>query len=35
MLKETMIQAINEDGAEVLYVSCVPTSAMLTMHGSL
>jgi allantoin racemase len=33
MLKETMIQAVNGDGAEVLYVSCVPTSAMLTMHG--
>ena len=33
MLKETMVHAINEDGAEVLYVSCVPTSAMLTMHG--
>jgi len=33
MLTDTMNKAINDDGAEVLYVSCVPTSAMLTMHG--
>ena len=33
MLRDRMTQAVNEDGAEVLYVSCVPTSAMLTMHG--
>jgi len=33
MLTGAMIKAVNEDGAEVLYVSCVPSSAMLTMHG--
>ena len=32
MLTAAMMKAINEDGAEALYVSCVPTSAMLTMH---
>ena len=33
MFTETMKKAINDDGAEVVYVSCMPTSAMLTMHG--
>ena len=32
MITAAMMRAINEDGAEALYVSCVPTSAMLTMH---
>ena len=33
ILTGAMVKAVNDDGAEVLYVSCVPTSAMLTMHG--
>lgn len=33
MLTDSMIEAVRNDGAEVLYVSCVPTSAMLTKHG--
>ena len=32
MVTAAMKKAIHEDGAEALYVSCVPTSAMLTMH---
>jgi allantoin racemase len=32
MVTAAMMKAIHEDGAESLYVSCVPTSAMLTMH---
>ena len=30
---ETMMKAISDDGAEVLYASCLPTSSMLAMHG--
>lgn len=33
MLTDAMIKAVQNDGAEVLYVSCLPTSAMLTKHG--
>jgi len=33
MFTETMMKAIRDDGAEVLYASCLPTSSMLTMHG--
>jgi Asp/Glu/hydantoin racemase len=32
MLTAAMVKAINEDGAEVVYVSCLPTSGMLAMH---
>jgi allantoin racemase len=32
MLTGAMVKAINEDGAEVVYVSCLPTSSMLVMH---
>jgi len=32
MLTSAMQKAIQEDGAEALYVSCVPTSAMVAMH---
>lgn len=32
MVTAAMKKAVHEDGAESLYVSCVPTSAMLTMH---
>ena len=33
LLTATMAKAIMEEGAEVVYVSCLPTSAMLVMHG--
>lgn len=33
LLTATMAKAINEEGAEAVYVSCLPTSAMLAMHG--
>ncbi|MBN2058852.1 MAG: hypothetical protein JW882_00430 [Deltaproteobacteria bacterium] len=33
MLTASMIGAVRNDGAEVLYISCIPTSAMLTKHG--
>jgi len=33
MLTTEMTEAVRSDGAEVLYASCLPTSALLTMHG--
>jgi Asp/Glu/hydantoin racemase len=27
-----MVKAVQEDGAEALYISCLPTSAMVAMH---
>jgi allantoin racemase len=33
MLTAAMAAAINKEGAEAVYVSCLPTSAMLAMHG--
>ena len=32
MLTGAMVKAIQDDGAEALYVSCLPTSAMVAMH---
>jgi Asp/Glu/hydantoin racemase len=32
LLTAAMMKAVHEDGAEALYVSCLPTSAMLAMH---
>jgi allantoin racemase len=32
LLTAAMAKAIQEDGAEALYVSCLPTSAMMAMH---
>jgi len=32
MLTAAMAKAVQEDGAEALYVSCLPTSAMVAMH---
>ena len=33
MLTAEMAEAVRNDRAEALYVSCMPTSALLTMHG--